>query len=264
MSELILINGSPRSGTTYLHRYLAWKFGKALFEPITTPQALGKVIKDREAVLRALKDHPLLASGSPYGVWWIYDKDKLKRYLSHIANYAVKEISLHMYLDEEFITSNWTPYHIIRHPGDVYLSYFGLMGRRGKLIEVSIKVLNKLAWLGLHPLSKLFPPWEFGKRLGPALWSTEQARAPKDYEDAFVILWTLTNYYAMKAVGKRLIVYNKKEDYLKLPGFEEFESKVEPIKIREYPQREKIAERFRKKANELGIGDMFEELMNLF
>ncbi len=261
MEKPILVNGSPRSGTTYLYRYLRWKFGKALYEPLVVLRLLRNVTSDVMELMELVKLNPLVTINPQFGSWWFHDVEALKRYLMALKGYAIKEVTLHLYLAEDFIKDNWDVYHIIRHPADNYLSY---LYWRGKRVRYSVKVVNFLARLGFDSLfSKFSPVWEAGRRL--ALIFTKNPREPIDYDDAFISLWTITNYYVLKALGRdKIIVYNKREDFSKLPDFDVYEEKVERLRIKEYPEREKVMERFVKKVEKLGISDMFEELMLLF
>ncbi len=256
-----MINGSPRSGTSYLYRYLRWRYGKALYEPLVVIRTLKNVTTDVVGLIDIIKLNPSVTINPQFGSWWFHEIEALKRYMLALKDFAIKEVTLHFYLKEDFIKNNWEVFHIIRHPADNYLSY---LQWRGKQARISIRILNIFARLGFDSIfSRLSPVWESGRRL--ALIFIKNTDTPIDYDDAFISLWTLTNYYVLKTLGrKRIIVYNKREDYLKLPDFEKFEENVERLRIKEYPKRNKVLQLFVRKAKKLGIYDMFEELLSLF
>ncbi len=263
MERPILINGFPRSGTTYLYRYLQWKYGKALFEPVVALRTLRDVGNNNVvSIIDALKKNPFATVNSAYRVWWLYNVDLLREYMERLKGIPIKEITLHFYLGEDFIKSNWEPFHIIRHPADVYMSFLSWGRPAPKMsTKVAIKVLNLMVLFGIDIPLRLLGIWATGKILATIFAKDPEAKLY--YEDAFIMTWTITNYYAIKVLDKNhLIAYNRKEDYYKLSDFEDFERK-EPIKIKEYPNKEKLAKEFKERSKRLGINEMYEELMSL-
>ena len=121
----ILINGFWRSGTTYLFKYLKWiSNGKALFEPITSLSVNPKVFYKNKFIKELITDRFF------YTIPFFYNKFLLKNFLSKIKDFSIKEVTLHFYLDDEFIKENWDIYLIIRHPGDTFISYIQAFFKR--------------------------------------------------------------------------------------------------------------------------------------
>jgi len=162
----LMINGFPRSGTTYLYRYLKWRHGIALFEPLTSPQVAMQ--EAPPGLKRALiLNNPFNKYASFYRSWWILDERDLREFLEAIRGIPFKEVALHFYL-KTVVEEGWDAYHIIRHPADNYISYINYFHKRrffGR--RVMFALLTALAKLGFDS-SKFFALWEMATRLVPA------------------------------------------------------------------------------------------------
>lgn len=284
----ILINGFPRSGTTYLALQLDKNYpNKVLYEPLHPN--IGKEIlielkhKEHPVFLKIhkklsrkyffinyyknfgeeifkmiLRYHPSLSKNSI-----IFDIKKLKEYLLFFKDFHIKSIRLHLYLSEDFIKDNWEVYHIIRYPIDVFCSFL-------KNMRYSQTYLERKAFFLLDKISKFLPTiiinYIFRGYVGynaRKLWSlfSSSLNYPKTYEESFVLVWTISNYFAVKSLKKKnIIVYEKPKDYNKLP----FELK-DKLRITIYPNaREKLAYKFEKIAKKLEIENEYEFLLKFF
>ncbi|ABU82078.1 sulfotransferase family protein [Ignicoccus hospitalis] len=258
MVKPILINGFPRSGTTYLFRYLQWKFGEALFEPLTSPQVAVEFIKDERLKRDLLIKNPWNVNASFYRSWWIYDTKTLEEFKELVKGIPLKEVTLHFYLD--LFQDGWEVYHIIRHPADNYFSYVNYFyGGRGFGRKLAFSALKGLAKLGFDS-HKFFALWEMATRICPI---SSYSKIRRSFEAAFVYMWTVANWTALKTLGeRRILVYEKPETLETLPEFREF-SKNNPFKKKTYEGREKLFKKFDALAREVGVGEEFELLMEL-
>ncbi len=260
---MILINGFPRSGTTYLYRYLLWRFKeRVLFEPVYAPYASAS----KESVWKeAFRYHPLFtfSSTSSNPLWFLYNEELLRKYLSFFKDYHMKEVTLHFFVDRPFIRENWEVFHIIRDPVSTYYSFKRLF------IDQTIypKLFSFMRKLKLNFLENAFkrsyvPLFKMAYIL---LWDRLDPFKIKikEFEEAFLIVWTLSNYYAVNALDENhVIVYNKEEEYEKLKDFDEFK-KVEPLNIKVYNDNS-LMTKFERIAKDYKIDEEFYSLMNLF
>ncbi len=228
----ILINGSPRSGTTYLYHYLVWKYGKALFEPVTS--LMGVCQLPNELKMKALKialpcEVKRTGSFMEFHIFW--NREELRQYMELLRGFSLKDITLHLFLDEEFINENWDVYHIIRNPVTTYLSLKEFMLKTrvgwnvfGWAVE-SCERKSPLCKIGA-PLSKLYVTLIGMRETPQKLITTLKCKnilSFKDPFEAFVVYWVLANYIAVKSIpNAKLLVYERPETFSKLPDYDEY------------------------------------------
>jgi len=289
----ILINGFQRSGTTYLYLQLYKNFKKVLYEPLCP--CLGQIIN---RILKNIRDLSFLQSThwflqyedrislfEPYLKYFdnfleniflkyypgsdqpqlIYDIKRLRDYYSFFTNFHIKEVYLFFYLNDDFFTKNWDIYLIIRYPIDNFISIVKNFFRRKsfKLYNIlrKITIYSKyltnfyLEFFKIDPFGIITLAKDINPRFGPKpnnLW---------DIEEAFIYVWTIANYQAVKSVPKdNIIIYEKPETYKRLP----FELK-DPLRIKIYPKaREILYYEFEKIARRLEIEEEYNYLLKFF
>ncbi len=262
-SRPILINGFPRSGTTYLFDYLQWyenNYGKkrrVLLEPIFDLRRSAWIIhkgKAREKVLG--KEHYSLMGITLRYKWpqnlYIYDERDVKFFLEKLKGYPMKTVNLHLYLD--LAKENWEVYHIIRHPASVYLSVKSFFFKKPLLLNI-YDVLRFLPIPDIHPYylsARLFLISEKGISV-----------KIRNFLEAFTVVWTFTNRYAIRSVKENLLIYNKEETLYKLPKFEEY-VKHRRFRPRTYGNEAKILRTMREVATKYHFREEFDELVSLF
>jgi len=287
MSKNILINGFPRSGTTYLAVQLNKNFPKkVLMEPLYLD--LGREIKTNlrgkpsllfEIAHKKLtekflfrnyyenfgdkifeiiiKYHPSLDHDSVF-----FDIQKLKTYLMFFKDFHIKETKLHFYLNEDFITDNWDVYVIIRHPIDTFISYIKAF--------LNFRLLRKVLHFEHFPiLSKIVRRLDISDRFIKCNWhkilnayvDVRLNPTKLTYKHKFLLVWIVLNYFAVKAIpAKKIVIYDNPKTYKRLP----FELK-DPLRITIYPKaRENLAYEFEKIAKELGLEEEYNYLLKFF
>ena len=259
----MLINGFPRSGTTYLFDYLRWyenNYGgkrKVLLEPIFDLVRSAWVTHRgaREKVLG--KEHYSLIGITLKYKWphnlYIYDERDVKFFLERLRGYPMKTVNLHLYLD--LAKEDWEVYHIIRHPASVYLSVRSFFFSKASKLLHLYDALRFLPVPDIHPYylsAKLFLISEKGIRV-----------KVRSFLEAFTVVWTFTNKYAIKSVGKNLLIYNKEETLYKLPKFDEY-VKRRRFKPKTYGNEAEILRKMREVATKYNFKNEFDELISLF
>jgi hypothetical protein len=247
----IVVNGYFRSGTTFIWDYLKNELERydylSFYEPLNPDLAilLRKEIKENkknklhnkfvfkdymklpeEILLKILRDNP---NANNIG---IISSELLKLYLDYFHNLEKKVFlqpnRLHFHLDIIFENYTNKVIHIIRHPLDVWLS---IEKSAYSLVENKIK-------LALHKLAKPFKlkdAFEIDKQYQ---WIVNRLGYPYNLKDSlylkffnkfnafekFVVVWVISNYYAIKTVeqyGGLVIPY----EYI-LDNPKEFKEKV--------------------------------------
>ncbi len=286
-----LINGFWRSGTTYLYIQLLKIYRAILYEPLlpSLGETLRAIIKQQDLEITA-RIHKYLSKKMQQKLFtnyykffgdkifdiikkyhpnrdriyhFIYNFRDLWLYLRHFKGFHIKEVSLHLYLGEKLIRKYWEPYQIIRHPIDVFMSVLDKFCPTAR--KVKLTHLQKLHWTIRFLMNKLGANtlYPIAKELY-LIYGTEtdmKKIEAMSIEDAFIISWTIANYYAVKSLPKdRIIIYEKPETYKRLP----FELK-DPLKIKIYPKaREDLSYKFEKIAKKWDLDSEYNYLLKLF
>jgi len=278
----ILLNGFPRSGTTFLFLKMYEHYDVAFYEPLH-PSVGGFVTSYRKGKFYeklhdyfSSKENKYIAEGY-YRVFGdkIYDilkyhpakfendivfpLEELKKYMSFFKGYPVKDVRLHFYLFEDFIKDNWEVYHIIRDPFGVYYSIKNRILRRidkipFKRFSIVNIIINKL---GLNTI------YNFARR-SAFFYVSSNVKLYKieamSIEEVVLIGWIVTNHYVVSRLPKdRLLIYNKPDTLKNLPfDTEGFKPKIlDDVK-------EKYQYIFERIAKEWELSEEYEELMKLF
>ncbi len=259
----MLINGFPRSGTTYLFDYLRWyewTYGMkryVLLEP-TFDLRRSRWIYHKGRPQKPIigKEHYSLISITLKYKWapnfYIYDERDVIYFLEKLKGHPMKTINLHLYLD--LAKEHWEVYHIIRHPANVYISIRQFFFKMPALIDIYDK-LRFLRIPDIHPYyvsSRLFMTSEKGIDF-----------RPKNFLEAFTVVWTFTNLHAVKSVGNNLLIYDKPETLSKLPKIDEFFKRRKFVPKR-YEKEAKVLEKMKEIVKRIGIEEEFNTLLSLF
>ena len=234
----IVVNGYFRSGTTFIWKYLkeSLRDYACFYEPLNPELALyikkekHTKRKDRmhneylmqeylsldEGTLnRLLLNHP---STNKSG---IYNEEALKAYLDIFhnlpCNVLLQPNRLHFFLDLFFNEYKAKVIHIIRHPLDVYLSMQKAYSYNyNSSITKSIlkKMLKVFAIQNKYDVDKDYK-W-IAKHTGYPYASLESWNIKYlnrfDYFSKFVVVWVVSNYYAIKTIEKNgglLVAYEE-------------------------------------------------------
>ena len=225
----VVVNGYFRSGTTFIWNYLKTELEKkgylSFYEPLSPdlPLLLRKEIKENKKnylhdmfvfkdyfslgegyLLKIIRDNP---NANEIG---ILSTCLLKRYLDYFHELEQKVFlqpnRLHFHLDLVFENYTNKVVHIVRHPLDVWLSI-----RKSSYALVESKV-KKFIHEFLKPI-KLKDAFEIDKQYN---WIISKLGYPYNFRDSlsirilnkfnafhkFVVVWTISNYYAIKMVKK--------------------------------------------------------------
>ncbi|UXD22732.1 hypothetical protein IPA_07755 [Ignicoccus pacificus DSM 13166] len=260
LEKPILINGSPRSGTTYLYRYLKKWNPYALFEPVSA-------LVCEKSLPDGVNKHSIILSSPAYSLRKLGEVAELNvfwprimvlDFLEKIKGIPFKEITLHLYLDEPLITKEWEPYHIVRDPVSVYLSLkevllsprmiWKLTGWIAELRDNDVPLLKNL----VSSLAKLQVYMMSVNEIAGKLMQLTKCKYEVRYQDlfeAFMVYWILANYHAVRKVDEeRLLVYEEPKTFLKLPNFEEYakENPPKPVKRKNEKLSKRIPEIIKK------------------
>ncbi|UXD22490.1 hypothetical protein IPA_05445 [Ignicoccus pacificus DSM 13166] len=252
----IMINGFPRSGTTYLSRYLEWLYGRVVYEPLATPK--GTIKRIPELAKWFSYYHPYLTDPSVNTtLWFFHNEETLRKFMEGLRGYPIKETTLHRFLGKDWIKEHWDVYHIIRDPVSVYHSFKNLFHSGttyGKYLRIGEK-------LGI--IAKLLQPLDPLAKMAKVYSVIRNIPRPSSLQGWFLMVWTFSNIEAIEAVGEdKLIIYNKEESFYKLPRFTEF-IKNNPLRIRVYDDT-KLENLFLKIAREHGFEREYSRLLDLF
>jgi len=239
MSIKIILNGYYRSGTTFLWKYLKDSFPEhiSFYEPLHTELALsihqeekggennrlhGEFLWQEYLNLTSEKLSQIIAHNPNANKEGIKSEQDLLTYLDLFEEMKEKVIlqpnRLHFFIDTVSKEYNSKMIHVIRHPLDVYASM--------KKAYLNVKSpVYKIAKKLFYPGFWISPGFDLSKEYR---WINENKKYPidkrcnwfnkyfsLDHFGKFVVIWTISNYYAIKSIEKNkglILVYEELVD----------------------------------------------------
>jgi len=302
MAIKLIINGYHRSGTTFLWRYFkkALKDYTIFFEPLK--HELAHEIREEE--IKKLKDplqsiflwpeynnlnelqrYKILRNHPSTNKFGIYNENAIINYLDKFneisGKIALQTNRLQFFLDVPKKRYNAKTIHIIRQPLDVFESMLVAYNKEPK------RALD----YGKNPSKSRYIIRTIGKKVLPLersmfeidkdyKWILGHLGRPHNYKETlkskymqkifhkFVLVWTISNYFAIKQIKKNkgyLVIY---EDLIKNPKKVKDEiEKSQNLSLSEYPEVKKSNYnkfdpkkliKLTKVVNELGIKEEFD------
>lgn len=262
MAIELVVNGYFRSGTTFIWDFLKSTLDESnylsLYEPLSPEMAI-MIRKEKQDYKNRLhnkfvfKDYlkldeqdllNILRNNPNANLFGIDSDSSLENYLDifHTLNEKIflQPNRMHFHLDLVFENYTKKVIHVIRHPLDVYLS---ITQGAYKLVDSKYKRL-------VHEILKPFflvKSFEIEKQYQ---WINLKIGYPYTYKDSinlrvvnkfntfekFVVVWVVSNYYALKSIEKNcglLVVYedllvNPNENTHKIASYLELELKDIP------------------------------------
>lgn len=231
----IIQNGYFRSGTTFMRDYLMSQLpGHLCFDECLHPNLASYIRNEQrtneksilqeylnfgvEFLNKVLLNHPNFTQNGIYNERAFVDFFDVFNELHNSV--LIKENRAHFFLNVFFDRYQAKVIHLIRHPLDVFFSIEDVYFSSSSLFKRSINRLIKP--LIFRDFFEIFKEYHWIKNhtgypyTSPYNWEIKCLRKNK-FIDKFLVVWTISNYYALKSIEKNrglLIVY---EDMLNHP-----------------------------------------------